>query len=177
MVNNMEFISKEEFKKNAENNMGVHWKNWEKRWVYFNKAIQFVNELQITNHRNVVEVGTMGASVVKNCDTIDYDKKWDFKGKNPTHNFDLREVPWKIDDKKYDLFIALRVFQHLCPVQKECFLEAKRIAKNVLIVVPEEYKGKGISLKDFTSWNNGTPPDKYENLYGSTNIYLWKFNG
>jgi len=65
----------------------------------------------------------------------------------------------------------------LCPVQKECFLEAKRIAKNVLIVVPEEYKGKGISLKDFTLWNNGTPPDKYENLYSSTNIYLWKLNG
>jgi len=171
----MEFLTKDFLKKIANNNEGRHWSTWEKRWRYFGKTVELVKTLGIDDPSKVLEMGTMGATIVLECDTIDYTKKWNFKGKNPTYIHDARKTPWPVEDKKYELFIALRVFQHLSPVQKECFLEAKRISKSVLIVVPESYrKDTGIPVSRFIEWNNGKKPDICKKLYGSTHLLFWE---
>lgn len=171
----MNFITKEEFKKNANENMGNHWKSWENRWKYFNRTVEIVKSMGIDNPKQILEMGTMGATVVPGCDTIDYGLKWNFKGKNPTYLHDARSLPWPIEDKKYELFISLRVIQHLNPVQKECFLESKRISNKIIIVVPEIYsENRGIKLDDFISWNNKIKPTLCEKIYGRTYLYFWE---
>lgn len=66
----------------------------------------------------------------------------------PTYWHDVRFTPWPVHGKRYDLVVALRVWHHLVPLQKESFEEARRIAKRVLIVCPErEIVGRGITRR------------------------------
>jgi hypothetical protein len=83
----MEYLTWEQFRQNAEENIacGTHWKNYKKRWKYFKKSINIVKSLDIESPKEILEIGTMGAPVVIGCDTLDYAKRWDFKGKNPTY--------------------------------------------------------------------------------------------
>lgn len=176
----LEFISSEAFNAVASARDG-HWKSGGSRWIYHEAAINIVRELGLKGPGNVLEMGTMGVCVVKGSDTIDYAEKWDFSGKNPTYLHDARKMPWPIADKQYALFIALRVYHHLHPVQRECFQEARRIARNVIIVAPEDYPVKelrdtsrGIPRQNFTEWNNGVAPTRvvdFQSWIG--NLYFW----
>jgi len=174
-VSQMEYLDFEKYERNAQENPGEHWKNYKVRWNYYSRAVEVAKTLDISDPSDVLEMGTMGACVVDNCDTIDYAVNWDFEGKAPTYLHDAREIPWPIKDKQYKLFIALRVFQHLAPMQEKCFHEAKRIAENVIIVTPDSYnKDSGINLDDFTKWNNGKPPKIAELASGKSNyLYFW----
>ena len=176
MMYEMQFLDFAAFERNALDNPGKHWHDYKDRWKYYSRAVEIAKTVDINDPSDVLEMGTMGVSIVPNCMSIDYDKAWDFKDKKPTYVHDARIIPWPIVTNKFKLFVALRVFQHLAPKQKECFLEAKRIAENVLIVVPNEYKGTGITLDQFTDWNDGEPPTIVENVQGrSTFLYFWKF--
>lgn len=171
----MKIITREVFEEVVRNGGRGHWKHWEDRWKYFDRIGQLVLSLGIENPKLVLEMGTKGASVVEGSDTLDYDKHWNFKGQNPTYLHDARYFPWPVEDKKYTLFIASRVFQHLSPVQKECFLESRRVSLNTIIVVPKEYKtGTGISLEMFSEWNGGESPDICERIFNDTFLYMWK---
>ena len=72
-----------------------------------------------------------------------------------------------MEDKAFDVFIALRVYQHLAPKQKEAYGEALRVAKKVIIVVDPTYKNsvlpdsKGISYDDFVGFYDGVHPNLY----------------
>ena len=48
-------------------------------------------------------------------------------------------VPWPVDDKAYDLFMALQVFEHLTDRQREAFLEVRRIARHAIISLPIDW--------------------------------------
>jgi hypothetical protein len=175
----IQFLNFAEFEQNALDNPGPHWHGYKDRWKYYSRAVEIAKTLEINDPDDVLEMGTMGVSIVRNCLSIDYDEKWNFKDKKPTYLHDARVVPWPVPTKKFKLFVALRVFHHLAPNQKECFLEAKRIAENVLIVVPDDYVngiGTAINLHQLTDWNNGEPPEIVENVFDrSTFLYLWKF--
>jgi hypothetical protein len=173
----IQFLDFAAYERNALDNPGPHWHGYKDRWKYYSRAVEIAKTLDINNPSDVLEMGTMGVSIVPNCLSIDYDEKWHFKGKKPTYLHDARVIPWPVPTKKFELFVALRVFHHLAPNQKECFLEAKRIAENVLIVVPNEYlNGNAITLDQLTDWNDGEPPAIVENVFDrSTFLYLWKF--
>ena len=47
--------------------------------------------------------------------------------------------PWPVDDKAYDLFMALQVFEHLTDRQREAFLEVRRIARHAIISLPIDW--------------------------------------
>jgi hypothetical protein len=154
---------------------GGNWASYEGRWHYHKHAIEIIEKTNINDSSKVLEMGTLGINLVLGSDTIDYDERWNYPGQSPTYLHDARNLPWPINDKQYELFIALRVFQHLIPVQKECFMEALRIADNVLIVVPEYYlpEGEGITLQQFVEWNNGILPTIVQNILDDTNLYYW----
>ncbi|MFX0543677.1 hypothetical protein ACEWPM_018520 [Roseovarius sp. S4756] len=174
----MQYLTFETYERNALENPGRHWQDYENRWAYYSRAVEVAKTIAPTSPRDVLEMGTMGASLVIGCDTIDFskNKQWDFAGKEPDILHDARKVPWPVADKKYELFIALRVYQHLVPAQRACFNEAKRIAKNVLIVTPSVYgNGGGLDVTTFTDWNNGKPPSLSELVMGKTTyLYLWR---
>lgn len=149
------------------------------RWDYFGRVVNLIKELKLSDPSKILEMGTVGITCVKDTDTIDFADNWDFPGKMPTYLHDARQLPWPIENKRYDLFIALRVYQHLAPMQRECIREAMRIAKKVIIVVPSSYQlpdlfpnSKGMTYADFVNYLDGVHP----NLYTPTlvgNLYYW----
>lgn len=161
----------------------LHWKHLDERWDYHSKATNALKSLDVSNPNKVLEMGTMGVQLIENSHTIDYmgNESWNYDGKNPTYIHDAKSIPWPIQDKKYECFVALRVFQHLQPYQKEAFLEAKRVASSIVLVVPEENsnyvsftKPKTITLKQLVEWNDGIKPDMIEKTKMG-NLYLFKF--
>ena len=53
---------------------------------------------------------------------------------------DATQAPWPVDDKAYDLFVALQVFEHLRDRQPEAFLEVRRIARHAIISLPIDWE-------------------------------------
>jgi hypothetical protein len=160
---------------------GSHWKNCNSRWKYHEAASKFAELARPPSANSVIEIGTMGISIVPGSDTMDYDADWSFSGFNPTYFHDARVIPWPVPSKKYELLIALRVFQHLAPRQEECFHEAKRVARNIIIVAPETYSvpelpnSAGITESMFRKWNGGLSPTaimNFEDWIGK--LYFWK---
>lgn len=171
------FSTVKEFNKNPKQG---HWTTeTNNRWDYFGRVVNLIKQLNVSDSSKILEMGTVGISCVTDSHTIDYSEHWDFAGKNPTFLHDARQIPWPIENKVYDLFIALRVYHHLAPVQKECLREAIRIAKKVIIVVPSSYESTGISINskgityaDFVSYLDGIHPNIYTpTLVG--NLYYW----
>jgi hypothetical protein len=158
------YLTEEEYITKCQLLGGSHWSNFKERWAYHKAAIDLCRLAGPDSPDQVLEMGTMGVSIVRNSDTIDYTHKWKFKNFNPTFFHDARKLPWPIPQQKYHTFVALRVFHHLAPKQKECFLEAKRIARHIIIVVPETYQvpgyeeSAGIPEPLFVDWNNGIGP-------------------
>ena len=118
-MNRINFLTKEKYMSLVKQYEGGHWTpaTIDQRWEYHSRVIELVKSLNISRSASILEMGTMGISCVENSDTIDYLDRWDFPGKKPTYIHDARLVPWPIVDKKYEVFIALRVFQHLTPFQ------------------------------------------------------------
>ncbi|MGK7933890.1 MAG: hypothetical protein AB4041_21010 [Microcystaceae cyanobacterium] len=148
---------------------GGHWTpdTIDSRWDYHYRAIELIKAIGLNQPNEVIEMGTMGVCCVKHSDTIDYSERWDFPCKNPTYLHDAKNFPWPIKDKQYEVFVALRVFQHLFPCQRESIQEAMRIAKRVIVVVPSVYDvdvfpmSKGITYSDFVKFLDGIHPNLY----------------
>lgn len=165
----LSFLTKEEYSEITKKLEGGHWtsETIDTRWDYHHRTIELIRALNIEISKDVLEMGTMGVSCVKGSDTIDYSERWNFPGKEPTYLHDARVFPWPVKNKQYELFVALRVYQHLTPYQKECTLEAMRIAKKVILVVPATYNNKvlpnsaGITYTDFVEYLNGIHPNLY----------------
>jgi len=159
-----------------------HWKSAAGRWDYHAAAVEIARQIDPAEPEQVLELGTMGVSCVIGSHTMDYAEKWHHRGFRPTYRHDARITPWPFADKTYELFIALRVFHHLSPVQEACFREARRIARNIVIVTPTRYNvpelrdtSRGLGPDEFTAWNDGIPPTRIVPFarWARTNLYFW----
>ena len=177
---NIKYLTREKYELLTQKYEGGHWtkETIETRWDYHHRVIELLKGLKITSVSEVLELGTMGVSCIDGSDSMDYADRWNFPGKNPTYLHDARIFPWPIKDKQYEVFVALRVFQHLTPVQKESFIEAIRIAKKIILVIPDIYHNtvlpdaSGITYQNFYEFLNGVHP----NLYLPTAqgwLYFW----
>jgi hypothetical protein len=52
---------------------------------------------------------------------------------------DATRAPWPVDAGRYDLFVALQVFEHLGTRQPEAFLEVRRNARNAILSLPIDW--------------------------------------
>jgi len=156
-------------------------KNAAARWEYYKSAIDFVRLCKPACASAVLELGAQGVPIVKGSDTLDPTGRWASPGPGTVHHHELRSLPWPLADKRYTVLVALRVFHHLGLSQRACFLEARRVARNIVLVVPEHYEapGKrdtsaGITEAQFTEWNDGVPPTVSVRLPGwFGRIYFW----
>ena len=178
-----DFITYERYLRDIEEKVkSRHWKDADVRWNYHQAAAQLLLLAGIRTSDRILELGTMGIQVFAGSDTLDYTAA-DWPTFKPTYFHDARKVPWPIADGSYDTFIALRVFQHLSPAQRACFLEARRIARRALIVVPEKYNPKiykesrGITTEDFIAWNDGVAPTFSVKLADSMGMmHYWHYD-
>jgi len=150
------------------------------RWDYHEKAVKVARSLNLRSASQVLEMGSMGVQIVKWSHTMDYREMWNYPDKSVNYWHDARITPWPMHDKQYDLFISLRAFQYLVPFQREAFVEAKRIADHVVIVVPRHEAWRtegledssGITPEQFLEWNNGKQPTAFaETQLGD--FYYW----
>ena len=109
------------------------------RWAYFQEVVKMVREI---NPRSVLELGPALFTVVKNSDIMRKPEldRWGIPPDIQTTEYlhDATKTPWPIE-KKYDLFIALQVFEHLVDSQIQAFQEVKRIAKNAILSLPYKW--------------------------------------
>ncbi len=181
-VGPVKYLDYATFEKKALAAGAGHWSTQplEKRWDYHKKVVEIARSVEVSSPTQVMEMGTMGVQIVRGSHTMDYQENWNYHGKKVTFWHDARSVPWPMEDKQYRLFIGMRVFQYLVPVQREAFWEAKRIAEHVCIVVPKREvwspagaeSARGITLEQFIEWNGGAPPSKHlETELGD--LYYW----
>ncbi len=151
------------------------------RWEYHKSAIDFVRLCKPTTASDVLELCAKGVPVVKGSDTLDPTGKWAATASGAIHLHEPLKLPWPVADKRYTVLVALRVFQHLWPGQQECFLEARRVARNIVMVVPDQYwaphqhdTSAGVTEAQLTEWNGGVPPTVSAILPGWIGrIYFW----
>ena len=174
----VKYLSRKSYSERAVEIGKGHWKNAHRRWVYHGAAVAFAQIVAPSSAASVLEMGTMGISCIEGSHTIDYLDSWDFQGKAPTYAHDARKTPWPVETDTYKLLIALRVYHHLAPVQREAFNEARRVARNLIICSPESYdkvKGsRGIPLESYIEWNDGREPTaimEIDEEFG--NLYFW----
>lgn len=107
-------------------------KYYNKRWRYFKEAIDLVCNSGL-EFSNGIELGCYKFSILRDCDIMD---KTEYIVGSILHDANI--VPWNIPDKKYDIFIALQVLEHLKD-QKAVFREIQRISNNALISLPYKW--------------------------------------
>jgi hypothetical protein len=107
--------------------------SYKKRWVYMEPIIQKIKQL---NPTTAIEIGTAGISLMNFSDSMDIKEKYVGNKHTESYVFDIRETPWNIPNKKYDILVALQVLEHLSPNQSEVFKEIKRISKQAIITLP-----------------------------------------
>lgn|GEM_PF-1636308 len=173
-MSTLRYLTKEDFMRRTKELETGHWtpRLLEGRWDYHSRVVELIKGLGINDPSQVLEMGTMGITCVADSHTMDIlDENWKFRDKKPTVAHDARQLPWPVANKRYDLFVALRVFQHLTPVQKECVHEAMRVASKIILVVPSTYDNaahpaaKGITYQDLVRFIGAHP-----NLYTSTHF-------
>lgn len=175
------YITKKDLLELCKNDDTGYWKNdraLDMRWDYMQKCIDIVSKLNIGQPWQILEIGSNGADIVKGSHIMD--KLWrDTYKKCPKYVWDATHTPWPVKDNKYKLIIANRVFHHLIPRQKEAFLECKRCARNLIIVMPYRTKPENksvhvIPLAKFIEWNDGIiPAVMQKTAFGY--LYYWEF--
>jgi len=164
------------------------------RWEYFKHVIDFVNYI---NPKSVLELGPGQHTIVKNCDVMvkPEDDAWG-RPLNEIGNMILRnatEKPWPINDKEYDLFIALQVWEHLDNKQSRAFREVMRISKSAALSFPFMWdcpkdnpnypEHQLIDEELINDWTLNVTPEKVvkiprtgnEVIQGPRIIYFWRF--
>ena len=115
---------------------------WDKskhfRWKYSEIV---VNELKKINPKTSIEMGTNKMSLMSFSDTIALEIETVDPDNlvNKNYIFDATKTTWDIPDKKYDIFVALQVLEHLSPNQELVFEEIKRISKYCIISLPYKW--------------------------------------
>lgn len=153
-----------------------HWKKLYYRWNYY-KEVREILQNKFLVPSQILEAGPFGAPVVRHCDTIDIKSLWYYPNMSATYFHDLKNIPWPIEDNHYKFFIALRVFQHLHPYQKECVQESVRIAENLIFVIPDktsdEKNRKPICQDSLVEWI-GVQPSLQKKLNELGTLYYFK---
>ena len=118
------------------------------RWEYIEPVI---SELKTISPKTAIELGSYKISLMDFSDNMGLDQNFFDQDNinNENYIFDARKTPWPIEDKKYDVFIALQVLEHLNPNQSQVFDEIKRISKSCILTLPYLWN----SPKDITHHN------------------------
>ena len=149
---------------------GQHAEYYLGRWAYYKEVIGM---LQNENIVNSIELGPGYMPIVKNGDII-LNPLGDQYGKpdgtdNHIHIFDATIKHWPIENKAYDMFIALQVWEHLDGKQTRAFREVMRIAKKAVFSFPYNWDGgiidrpshrahRDVDMELICDWTLGVEP-------------------
>jgi len=163
------------------------------RWAYLREVIKMVEEIK---PQSVLELGPALITVVKNANIMRKPEPDVWGVPSDVHSIeylhDATKTPWPVF-RKYDLFIALQVFEHLANKQAQAFQEVKRIARYAILSLPYQWncpmdnanypEHHMIDENKILEWTKGEAPQKWayiartgeEVSKGERIIGLWKF--
>ncbi|MCL1951346.1 MAG: hypothetical protein FWF60_00815 [Oscillospiraceae bacterium] len=163
------------------------------RWAYFREVIRMVGEI---GPRSVLELGPALFTVVKGSDIMRKPEidVWGAPAnvKSIEYLHDATVTPWPVH-RKYDLFIALQVFEHLVGCQAQAFQEVRRIALHAILSLPYKWdcpvdnanypEHHRIDESTILGWTNGEAPQRWVYIErtgeqvskGERIIGLWEF--
>jgi len=101
------------------------------RWPYYAEAIKQTMEFK---PNTCLELGTWDFPLFKNSIPMNQQS---CKMGGVIH--DARKTPWPFENKQFDIFMALQVFEHLDGHQSKIFEEVKRVARRAIISLPLEW--------------------------------------
>ncbi len=89
--------------------------------------------------RTALELGPHLRPLIRGADVMDivHNPRLELEGRRIVA--DASKAPWPFDDKTYDLFVALQVFEHLGTHQPEAFREVRRVARNAILSLPIDW--------------------------------------
>jgi hypothetical protein len=89
--------------------------------------------------RTALELGPHLRPLIVGADVMDVVSRDGLQAEGRRVVADATRTPWPVDDKAYDLFVALQVFEHLGTRQPEAFREVRRIARNAILSLPIDW--------------------------------------
>jgi hypothetical protein len=188
----MELMTYQDFENLLNSSEGPYYQG---RWAYFSQVIDILksqNDISKT-----LELGPSFLPIVKDCDIMIKPEvdSWGRPSIKASKEYlhDGTVTPWPIQDKEYDVFIALQVWEHLVGRQKEAFNEVMRISKMAILSFPYMWdcprnnanypEHHMIDEKIIADWTLGVEPIKVIKIprtgekisKGPRIIYFWKF--
>lgn len=145
------------------------------RWPYLSIAARWA---AASGARSVLELGAYWLPIVADADTMD---RPSHPGPRPTVLHDAAVIPWPVDDGKYDLFIALQVWEHLGTAQAEAFREVLRVARHAILSFPYKWDcpadpvHHGIDEQRIAEWTCHEPPAEVVQA-GTRILYRWDWS-
>jgi hypothetical protein len=111
------------------------------RVEYLDAAAGIAADL-IRKHRlhTALELGPHLQPLIVGADTMSLDDRADLRATGRRLVHDATNVPWPADDRAYDLFVALQVFEHLGTSQPEVFREVRRVARHAILSLPIDWE-------------------------------------
>ena len=182
---NIKYLNKTEYIKKIKKLNDIYWnETYKGRWKYI---VYVISELRKIKPKKVLELGSYKVNLTNISDNMDINI--DFIDKDNINNKkfiqDASILPWNIEDKYYDVFVGLQVFEHLGENQSDIFKEVMRISKNAIISLPylwdkpDDKIHHMIDDNKIKEWTNNILPEKI--IYIKTPdsrkrvIYFFKF--
>lgn len=105
------------------------------RWIQYDNVIKLVLEMD-SPPKSIIEVGSHVFPLFKDSFRVEKDV-----GKIKPHLvWDITNTPLPIEDKAFDLFISLQVWEHLEGKQQVAFKEVMRISRSAILGFPLHWK-------------------------------------
>ena len=111
------------------------------RWGYMSAALGQASMLIQRHHlTTALELGAPVRPIIVGADVMDIKARPELDPTIPITIHNATQAPWPVEDKAYDLFVALQVFEHLRDRQREAFLEVRRVARHAIISLPIDWE-------------------------------------
>jgi|LSQX01.2.fsa_nt_gb hypothetical protein len=161
----MSFLSQEQYLKIVEVLNTPYWNEGrDYRWEYMSYVIGLLREMP--QAAKVIEAGSNGIPL--HSDSFLFDL--------PAHDLDV--TPYAVEDKAFDCFVALQVWEHLRR-PREAFAEVMRISKNAVLSFPYKWaygdkQHRGIDKDVIGRWTLGVAPQSIK-IIKNRIVYSWGF--
>lgn len=135
-------------------------KYYKARTGYMTVAAGIAGDL-IDRHRltSALELGPHIRPLIVGADVMDITSPADLESEGRVILHDATRSPWPVDDRQYDLFVGLQVFEHLGKRQDVAFREVCRVARHAVISLPID-------------WDMADPKDCHHRL-SSEKVLSW----
>lgn len=111
------------------------------RWRYTSVALAEAAKLIVRDDlRTALELGAPARPIITGAEVMDYRVHEELDPSVTLTVHDGGEVPWPFDDKQFDLFIGLQVFEHLGSAQRDAFREVRRVSRHAILSLPIDWE-------------------------------------